>query len=128
MSIFEEYVPEWGWLCMAAAEGEKPLINSRADERRYKTILYKKAEIEMAKITDYTCKNGTVAAVIRNTDMIGARRVVNAANASFAKYKKLAGENVVFANWQPEPLQSSERYMEFLIKIFNLFYVADIPI
>ncbi len=128
MNVFEEYVPEWGWLCVAAAEGGYPLISSRADERRYKTVLYKKAEIEMAKITDYTCKNGTVVTVIKGTDMIGARRVVNAANASFAKYKKLAGENVIFANWQPEPLSSPERYIEFLIKIFNLFYVADIPI
>ena len=85
MNVFEEYVPEWGWLCVAAAEGGYPLISSRADERRYKTVLYKKAEIEMAKITDYTCKNGTVVTVIKGTDMIGARRVVNAANASFAK-------------------------------------------
>ncbi len=128
MHIFEEFVPEWGWLCMAAAEGGMPLINSRAEERRYKTVLYKKAEMEMARITNYICRNGTVAVIIRETDMIGARRVVNAANASFAKYKKLMGENVIFANWQPEPLKSPERYMEFLIKIFNLFYVADIPI
>lgn len=128
MSMSEEYVPEWGWLCMAAAEGNYPLIGSRADERRYKTILYKKAEIEMGKITDYTCKNGVVVTVIKGTDMIGARRIINAANASFAKYKKLAGENVIFANWQPEPLNSPERYMEFLIKIFNLFYVADLPV
>ena len=128
MHLFEEYVPEWGWLCMAAAEGSRPLIGNRAEEHRYKTVLYKKADMEMALVTDFACRNGTVAAVIKGTDIIGARRIINAANASLAKYKKLMGETVIFANWQPEPLPTPERYMESVMKIFHRFYVADDPI
>ena len=126
--MFAEYVPEWGWLCLAAAEGNRPLIGNRAEENRYKTVLYKKAESEMVSISDYVCRNGSVLVIIQGSDAVGARRVINGANASFAKYKKLAGESVTFANWKPEPLPSLERYMETLIKNFRRFYVAELPV
>ena len=125
MKMFYEYVPEWGWLCRVSSGAGAPFLVRRPDERRYKEILDRKAEAEMVQVAAYTCRHGAVYTLLKDTDDIGARRVINGANANYSKYKKLLGEDTSFADWEPAPVLSYQGYQELFLKIFHLFFVAD---
>ena len=126
MAMFEDFVPEWGWLCTAKACKNNSFIRNRADERRYRTILYKKAQLQMGTITDYICRDGHVYTVIANIDAWAAKCILNAANANYGKYKRLTvDKGITFEEWAPSPIPTKEVYTELKEKIFKVFYVAD---
>ena len=124
MEFIEHRIPEWGWLCTVSAGG-KGFIRNRAEEKRYRDMLFRKAKKEMVCITDYICREGKIYVIISADDSSCVRRIINSANAGYGKYKKLILENVCFDPQTPVPLIKIQDYSAVKQQIFNTFYVAE---
>ncbi len=112
------------WLFTVTAE-KKGFIRSPAEEKRYRDVLFRKAEKEMVDITDYVCREGKIFVIMTTAELANARKIINTANASFGKYKKLMLENICFDPVKPEFLGDVHQYTAVKQQIFNTFYVAE---